>query len=357
MSKIICDVCGTRYPESAEQCPICGCVPNAGTSSVEDSIVMDEDLGGERPRVRGGRFSKSNVRKRNKNMPSYEIEEPKARPKAKEEEIQDEYEYDEIDEPRSKANLIINILLVIVIIALLAVTGYIFIEFFMPNLKGSQEPVPSTTEALVESTAAPTETEEPTVPCTDLVMTEFETTLENVGDMYLLNVAVEPADTTDTIMYLSSDENVVTVNEEGRITAVGEGEATVTIICGTVEQQFIVTCAFVPEETVIINWGDEETVPDTEETGEATEAPTEGPTEPLKDITLQVNYTDLTLTAHGQQYTLKVTGLSNEEVTWISEDESIVTVENGTLTRVGKGTANVIAKYGDQEVTIIVRCR
>ena len=26
MSKIICDICGTSYPETATQCPICGCV-------------------------------------------------------------------------------------------------------------------------------------------------------------------------------------------------------------------------------------------------------------------------------------------------------------------------------------------
>ena len=29
MSKIICDVCGTRYPETAEQCPICGHIRTA----------------------------------------------------------------------------------------------------------------------------------------------------------------------------------------------------------------------------------------------------------------------------------------------------------------------------------------
>ena len=33
MSKIICDVCGTRYPASAEQCPICGRVDPAAAKA------------------------------------------------------------------------------------------------------------------------------------------------------------------------------------------------------------------------------------------------------------------------------------------------------------------------------------
>ena len=34
MSKIICDVCGTTYPDSATQCPICGCVRSADVEAV-----------------------------------------------------------------------------------------------------------------------------------------------------------------------------------------------------------------------------------------------------------------------------------------------------------------------------------
>ena len=64
MSKIICDVCGTRYPETAEQCPICGHIRTAAGRTAEDVFVMDDALGETRQKVRGGRFSKSNVKKR-----------------------------------------------------------------------------------------------------------------------------------------------------------------------------------------------------------------------------------------------------------------------------------------------------
>lgn len=55
-------------------------------------------------------------------------------------------------------------------------------------------------------------------------------TLElSVGDKYTLSVNIEPEDTEDkTVEYVSSDENVCIVNEDGVITAVSGGEATVT---------------------------------------------------------------------------------------------------------------------------------
>ena len=62
MSKVICDICGTSFPESATQCPICGCVRPAEVVSVPDS---DEPVTTGYTYVKGGRFSKANVRKRN----------------------------------------------------------------------------------------------------------------------------------------------------------------------------------------------------------------------------------------------------------------------------------------------------
>lgn len=50
-----------------------------------------------------------------------------------------------------------------------------------------------------------------------------------VGERFALLPSVEPEDTADkTVEYKSSDENVCIIDEDGIITAVGEGEATVT---------------------------------------------------------------------------------------------------------------------------------
>ena len=61
MSDILCDVCGTSYPETDTQCPICG-TAKSNTATVED-LNPQESAG--YAYVRGGRFSQSNVRKRN----------------------------------------------------------------------------------------------------------------------------------------------------------------------------------------------------------------------------------------------------------------------------------------------------
>ena len=343
MSKIICDVCGTRYPESAEQCPICGRVRADGGNTAADDMLMDEAPVSGGTRVRGGRFSKSNVRKRNQNMVRYEMSEEKPRTKAKARAEQDDaYGYRET-EPKEKSSRGLNIALVIVIIALLCVTAYIFVEFFMPNILNLQEETEPPTEATEAVTEAPTEiTEEPTIPCTGLEWSDGgdSVVLQEQGQNWLLNVVVNPADTTDELTYYSLNEDVVTVDSEGCLTAVGEGEAVVIVSCGSIELQCNVVCTFAEEEP----------------TEEPTEAPTEAPTEPLKDVTLTVNLTDITFNAKDQGYTFKCSGLSNDEVTWISEDESIVTVENGKAISVGRGTTNIIAQYGEQKVTIIVRC-
>ena len=47
MSKIICDICGTSYPETSEQCPICGTVCPVDISGV----VADDNLHGVPPSV------------------------------------------------------------------------------------------------------------------------------------------------------------------------------------------------------------------------------------------------------------------------------------------------------------------
>ena len=349
MSKIICDVCGTRYPDSADQCPICGCSHNPVAQPQEAEPVMEEETVETAYKAeRGGHFSKANVRKRNRNQPVYE--EPEVPVAAPEEEEDDSAE--EFEESNGKGGFILNLLLVIVILALLAVSSYIFLKFFMLNFM-DQEAVPTdptVVETMAPVTEEPTEepteapTEDPNVACEQLSIEVTDITLNEEGAMFLLNVQVLPENTTDPIMYISSNEDVATVNEEGRVTAIGEGSVVISIFCG--EQQ--------TECNVICNFATETEAP----TEEATEAPTEAPAPALKDVELGVKSADLTFRSGGQQATIKLTcKLDNDEVTWTSADESIATVDkDGVITRVGTGTTTVTGQYGEQTVEIIVRC-
>ena len=246
MSKIICDVCGTRYPETADQCPICGHIREASGKTAEDVLILDDVQVESHEKTRGGRFSKSNVKKRTVGAVPY-VEEPvksKAAKKAESEQpkIPEEQDFTE-DKQNKKANVILNVLLVIVILALLAVSAYIFTQYILPEMS---DPVPTVapTEATVPEETEPVETEEPTYPCQELVLEETEVLLTEYEQKWLINVKVLPENAQDPLTFVSSNELIATVDSEGCITALAEGQVTITITCGEVVQEYNVICLF-----------------------------------------------------------------------------------------------------------------
>jgi len=288
MSKIICDVCGTRYPDTTEQCPICGHIREAEGKTVDDVLIMDEVVTEPRQKVRGGRFSKSNVKKRTQGSFSYDdfpveeerpvrkerpVKEPKpvqetkpAKKAAHGKPVQNEEDIFTEDNQNKKANTVLNILLVIVILALLAVTAYIFTQHVLPMMN---KPEPTAAPTIATEPTDPPVTEEPTYPCDELFLEETETLLVEYGEKWLINVDVRPANTTDTLTFTSSDEQIATVDSEGCITALAEGECVITIACGNVKVEYPVLCFF-PGVDVPRGW-------------EPTEPP---PTEPPEEWTV-----------------------------------------------------------------------
>ena len=237
------------------------------------------------------------------------------------------------------------ILLTILIAGLLIAAGFIFVKYFLPNMGGDE---PASTTAVVqveESTAATVET----IPCEHIIMkNESKAELVEEGQMFLLNVLVKPENTTDKIVYISANENVATVSDDGKITAVSEGETIIYISCGTQSFECPVTVKYV-----------EETVPPTTEAQvvEETVAETTASVSVDPSVVLKLKKTDIMLGVY-YQFTLELDcGLEQNQVQWSSEHPHIATVdENGVVTAVKSGTTAITAKYGDQEVQCIVRC-
>lgn len=71
------------------------------------------------------------------------------------------------------------------------------------------------------------------IPCTDITLSQDTATFTNVGDTVTITAALEPIDTTDTVTWTSSNDNVATVSASGVITIHGLGTATITATCGT----------------------------------------------------------------------------------------------------------------------------
>lgn len=67
-------------------------------------------------------------------------------------------------------------------------------------------------------------------PCTGITLDKDTLTIAR-GETATLTATVEPADTTNTIVWSSENDNIATV-ENGIVTAVGLGETTITAACG-----------------------------------------------------------------------------------------------------------------------------
>ena len=323
MSKIICDVCGTSFPETASQCPICGCVRSGDAKVIASDANEPEANGnGSYTYVKGGRFSKSNVKKRNK---SAHIN------------VEGDLTTQGGTGGEGAPN---NVGLVVVVIALLlaivAVVIYIVTRFFAPV--GDQKvPTPSTevnsttTQATEESTVDTTTFE---ILCTDIVASKTVMEFDSAEATGVLDVTVEPVDTTDEIVFTSADETIATVSADGTVTAVGPGETVITVQCGEVTAECRVVCTF------------EAVTPD---------APIETPEYSTENFKLRK--TDISMGQKGQTYVLYKGEIPVELITWTSGNEKVATVENGTVKAVGKGTTKIYAEYGGVKLECVVRCK
>lgn len=325
MSKIICDVCGTSYAESLTQCPICGCVRSVDVRAVsanEDDELHAVPAGGY-SHVKGGRFSKSNVKKRQNNR----NQQPQV-------ENEDEHEQD-TDQKKADKGLLIAFIVLLLSVA--AVVCYIIIKFFSPDLlnpNSGKDPVPGHSD---NDPVISTEAEQQGAACEDIVIGQTTVTLTKVNETFQIDVALTPEDTEDEVSYTSSDETVATVSDVGLVTALGAGEATITVTCGDVEKTVTVSCNFQTEDPTL-------------------------PSVPAVDLPVtpagfELNRTDFSMFKKGETWTLYNGSIPDSEITWTSSDPKVATVTNGTVTAVSAGRAVITARYKDSELQCTVYCK
>lgn len=308
MSKVICEVCGTAYPEASAQCPICGCVRPVDARGIPGNADDAAQIR-KYEHVKGGRFSKANVRKRTAGVQSGTYSKPakvtqEAPVKRKNTKKKD----------NGNTGLVITIL--VLLLAIIAVVAYIIVKFFIPV--SVPEEVPS--DPVI--TEAPTEPSEETfgeVPCQDLSLDAYEITLESAGDHTYLMASPTPFDTTDEIIFESADSSVAMAESDGRITAVSKGETDVIVTCGSVSVRCEVTVGIVKE-------------------------------------TLQLNRQEITFESAGDTWTVYSGNIPVDQITWSSDDESVATVEDGIVTAVGDGVTMIYGNYDGQIQSCVIRC-
>ncbi len=334
MNRIICDICGSEYPETSDRCPICSYLRQGNEKVVAASAEA------VRTKVKGGRFSSKNVKKR-----------MKARRKA------------ETPQQERDPNKPLLLVIILLLIAILLVALYIGVRFF----RGRNDYQPSRQPAV--TTTAPVQTTlPPEVACEQILLGAPVLDLEQLGEQKQLSVSILPTDTTDAVTYVSADPAVAAVSETGLVTAVGSGQTTVTVTCGQISQVCTIVCWF-QEETTLPTEAPVPTESQAPEPRETEPKPTEPketepkPTQPkpTEAPTLKLDQSDVSCFTQYEVFNLYVklgsTSIGRSKVTWTSSDPSVVTVENGQVTAVAKGTATVTAEYEGMSASCIVRCR
>ena len=317
MNKVVCHVCGTSYPENATQCPICGFArASEKNASVEGSYTY----------VKGGRFSKSNVKKRSQSGQSSVETHVGVKGSAGQ------------GAEKSSAGMVI--IVIILLLAIIAVVGYIALRFFLPNdyifegldnftlpsVLQESETIPNDPlEEPVTEPIAETEDTAVSLACTAVILNSTDIQFDSIGSTFTLTAAVEPADTIDVLSFVSADEAVATVSDTGVVTAVGQGSTTVTVTCGTVSVSCAVRCTLPT------------TAPDVE--------------------TLLLNRKEITFDSEGQSWMLYDGAISIDDITWSSDDNKVATITAGKVVAVGEGDTTVYAIYGDQTVSCVIHCK
>lgn len=177
---------------------------------------------------------------------------------------------------------------------------------------------------------------------------------ENTKD---LDAKLVPADATDVkLAYESSDESVATVDETGKVTAVANGECTITtyVTAKTEDAEASELSA------VVVEAADSEEVDDSVATMPEDLAAMDSAfgvvleTEAETKVTVTTNVEGITLDKTegvltvGNTVTVTATvtpdTATNASVTWSSSDEAIATVDSeGKITAVAPGTATITA--------------
>lgn len=338
MSKIICDVCGTSYPETATQCPICGCVrPSDVTVVSGDTNVTESTDNGTYTHVRGGRFSKSNVKRRTHSSQGVAPAEPEsvapAAPKKK----------------NSDRDTGLVVAVCVLLLAIVTAVIYIAIHFFSqaPAQQAPEDTWKDTANTTV-AVATTTNTTTNDIACTDILVSKTSVEFTKAGETCTLVVTKNPANTTDELLFTSSNEAVAKVSFDGIIEAVGEGEAVITITCGSATAQCSVSCKLVAEETT-----------------QATQPVDDGVENDMPEATgdYTISHTDVTLTLNGEAHlksfklTLKDSNGNVKDVNWVVGDPSVCKVSGNTVTATKVGYTKVKATVDGVTYECIVRVR
>lgn len=184
-------------------------------------------------------------------------------------------------------------------------------------------------------------------PCTGITLDKDTLTIAR-GETATLTATVEPADTTDKVVWSSADKTIATV-ENGVVAAVGLGETTITATCGnqTASCKVIVNKAFLTGEVTI--------------TGDAvygvmlTAAYIKGNAQKVEYVWYREGE-EKPVSAENT-YTITEDDIGKVLTVWVSDTENFMGSVKATTAKVEKATKDAPAafkiKYEDNKIKVI----
>lgn len=178
----------------------------------------------------------------------------------------------------------------------------------------------------------------PAQPDVQPTLSSVDFTMFAPGEQYTLMVNDAPEGAA--ISFHSSDTKVVTVNNNGLVTAVGSGSSTITVKVNDLTLTCIARC----------------NMDTSAETGTGTGPVDNGD----PNAVYIISHVDVTLKPNDKTFQITLTDENGQAVTgetWTSTKTGVCTVDAaGKVTAVGTGTAEVQTTYGGKTYTCIVRC-
>lgn len=240
------------------------------------------------------------------------------------------------------------------------------------------------------------------VPVTSISLNINLITLEK-GGFVILTATVSPDDAMDkNVQWSSEDPAVATVDQEGKVTAVGEGKTKITASAGGLSASCTVVCVIIPVSAIVLDktsltlekgssktlkatvsprdatektvaWSsDDPSVATVDQngtvtavnSGNATITASAGGLSATCEVTVTIPVTSVTLTPTDLNLMLGETAqltasvlpedATDKHVDWYSSDSAIVTVDEGKITAVGIGIATITAQCGNQSASCLV---
>ena len=188
-------------------------------------------------------------------------------------------------------------------------------------------------------------TPEPEVISVESISLNSQTGELRVGEQTTLIATITPDNATNKSVTWKSDNTEAATVENGVVTAVGEGKANITVT--TVDGNKTATCMI----TVL---PEEEPEPEPEPTPEPDPEPE---VINVESVALNSQNEELKI---GETTTLVATVMpsnaTNKKVVWSSDNTNVATVNNGVVTAVGEGSANikVTTEDGNKTATCMI---